>query len=128
MLLLIQVCSAQQVLSMFVNSERIHHDIGSALKYGQAAFAQNVVVRKWVPIDVDMEFRGFVFAGKLTALSQYNHIVFFERLAQFKQALLSKIVTFFEAKVAPQLKKKAYEGYIVDFAVTLRDGELADVW
>lgn len=72
-----KVSSAQQILSMFIHSERIEHDLGSALKYGKEKFDQNVVLRKWIPIDIDMEFRGFVCNGKLTALSQYNHFILY---------------------------------------------------
>jgi len=110
-----KVSSSSQVVSMFINSERIHHDIGSALKYGKEQFKQNVVIRKWIPIDIDMEFRGFVHKGKLTALSQYNHIVYFQRLSDMKQEIAKKICTFYEQQIKERLKD--YEGYIIDFAL-----------
>jgi len=114
-----KVSSAQQILSMFIHSERIHHDLGSALKYGAEAFDQNVVIRRWIPIAIDMEFRGFVCNGKLTALSQYNHFIRFDRLVKMKDALAEQIQNFFAKKVAERLKH--YDGYIVDFAVCGED-------
>jgi len=40
-----------------------------------ARFEENIVVRQWVDIDIDLEFRAFVSHGRLTALTQYNHMV-----------------------------------------------------
>ena len=110
-----KVSSAKQVISMFIHSERIHHDIGSALKYGKEKFTENVVIRKWIPIDIDMEFRGFVYNNQLNALSQYNHFIYFQRLTEMKQEIQKRILSFFEQKVKDKLKE--YEGYIVDFAI-----------
>ena len=111
----LKVSSAKEILSMFVDSERIRFDLASALKYKKEKFAQNVVLRKWIPIDVDMEFRGFVFNNSLNALSQYNHFIFFERLVQKKDILQQRILDFFDNRIKEKLGK--YEGYIVDFAV-----------
>ena len=116
-----KVSNSKQILSMFINSERIHHDIGSGLKYGKDKFNQNVVIRKWIPIDIDMEFRGFVYKGKFNALSQYNHFIYFERLVKMKDELENRIKTFFEEKVKDKLKD--YEGYIIDFAICGKDLE-----
>ena len=64
-----------------------------------------------------MEFRGFVKNGKLNALSQYNHFIYFERLKKQKDELEKRIKTFFEEKVSKVLGKDYDDGYIVDFAV-----------
>ena len=88
--------SAAEALPLFVRSQRVnvdmhawlnHHDKVSptlrrnvrlpAAKTQAPRFApqhpMNWVVRTWRPIDVDLEFRCFVFGGKINAISQYNH-------------------------------------------------------
>eukprot|EP01083_Nonionella_stella_P188565 695313_1 len=114
-----KVQNAKQVISMFINSERIHHDVAGALKYGKDKFKQNVVIRKWIPIDIDMEFRGFVYKSKLNAVSQYNHFIHFKRLTQMKDAVQKQLQDFFEEKVKEKLK--TYEGYVIDFAICGKD-------
>lgn len=65
----------KQAIDSFVCSERILQDMNVALDRLDR-FDENVIVRRWVMLDVDMEFRGFVCNGKLTALSQYNHVFY----------------------------------------------------
>ncbi len=76
-----------------------------ALKH-KASFEEHFVVRQWVPIAIDMEFRAFVCDGKLTALTQYNHMVYFPRLVAMKQHLLHTIQTFFVKHLHPRIEKK----------------------
>ncbi|ETO21834.1 hypothetical protein RFI_15369, partial [Reticulomyxa filosa] len=77
--------NATDILTMFVHSDRIFSDLGRAMAYPDTFEAtQHVVLRKWIPIDIDMEFRGFVYQNKFNALSQYNYIVYFERLKSLK--------------------------------------------
>ena len=77
--------------------------------------AYQPVVIGTIPIDIDMEFRGFVYNNQLNALSQYNHFIYFQRLTEMKQEIQKRILSFFEQKVKDKLKE--YEGYIVDFAI-----------
>eukprot|EP00455_Lapot_gusevi_P009698 TRINITY_DN14358_c0_g1_i1.p1 TRINITY_DN14358_c0_g1~~TRINITY_DN14358_c0_g1_i1.p1 ORF type:complete len:228 (-),score=51.29 TRINITY_DN14358_c0_g1_i1:240-923(-) len=85
---LFQIHSAREALQQFVHSERIYQDMCLArdAKYEQ----ESIVVRGWVPIDVDMEFRGFVANGRLNALSQYNHVAYFPRVVDLKEELAQK--------------------------------------
>eukprot|EP00455_Lapot_gusevi_P009699 TRINITY_DN14358_c0_g1_i3.p1 TRINITY_DN14358_c0_g1~~TRINITY_DN14358_c0_g1_i3.p1 ORF type:complete len:344 (-),score=101.32 TRINITY_DN14358_c0_g1_i3:104-1135(-) len=110
---LFQIHSAREALQQFVHSERIYQDMCLArdAKYEQ----ESIVVRGWVPIDVDMEFRGFVANGRLNALSQYNHVAYFPRVVDLKEELAQKITVFFAEKVVPRLSK--FNKYVVDFAV-----------
>jgi len=87
------------------------------------------------------EFRGFVKGGKLTAVSQYNHLSVFPELlgdaqcglcskrfpcscdvTEVSQTLLpakelgAKLSAFFYARCAPKLAGK-FDDYIIDFAI-----------
>mmetsp|Transcript_11467 Transcript_11467/g.12581 ORF Transcript_11467/g.12581 Transcript_11467/m.12581 type:complete len:342 (+) Transcript_11467:10-1035(+) len=114
--LLLATKNAKELLENFVLSERVYIDMRVALNLPEQ-FSENFAVRKWIDIDVDMEFRGFVYDNKLTQLSQYNHLPYFERLIERKDELLAKIVKFYEEKVMPRLKDK-FTAYVVDFAIT----------
>jgi hypothetical protein len=63
----------RQAVDAFVSSERILQDMNVALDRLDR-FNENVVLRKWTATSIEMEFRGFVHKGRLTALSQYNHV------------------------------------------------------
>jgi len=115
----LQVFTAEQALGELLNSDRIYEDLVLALCH-KNRFQQNVIVRQWIPIEVDMEWRGFVWNGTLTALSQYNHVSYFTRLKEqgMKDAIGKLILEFFTTKISPRLKSKGFVNYVVDFAVT----------
>jgi len=66
-----------------------------------------------------MEFRGFVYKQKFTALSQYNHQYVSKRLIDNKKVIEDRIISFWEEYIAPSLKnKEKLQSYVVDFALT----------
>lgn len=89
-------------------------------------FHENFVVREWVDIDQDMEFRGFCHNGQLTALSQYHHLVYFPRLQTMKEHIERTIRHFFDTQVAPLITQQKLPNCIVDFA--LSGPEYSRVW
>ena len=103
---------ATQVIETFASSQRIRDDMTLALEQIQR-FHEHFVVRRWVNIAIDMEF---VNKGELTALSQYNHPVFFERLTTLKEALERRILQFWESAVAPRIIHE-FPSCVVDFAI-----------
>lgn len=106
-----------EVLDMIMRSERIYQDFLLALEFPEQ-FRENFVVRAFVDIDVDMEFRGFVFQGSLVALSQYNYLIFSQRLLSQKDAVKDRIQRFYEDNVKPKLDANNFEkNFIIDFAI-----------
>ena len=74
------------------------------------------VVREFVTIPVDGEFRGFVYEGKLVALSQYDTMTFFPHLVEHKEEVEKRIRDFYEdIKDSIPL---TLTSYIIDFAGT----------
>lgn len=53
----LRVKSSQEVIEMFIKSERIYQDMLLALS-NRERFRENFVIREFVDIEVDMEFRG----------------------------------------------------------------------
>jgi hypothetical protein len=87
-----------------------------ALEHSTLEWNQHFIVREWVDIEPDMEFRGFVCNGQLNALSQYNFIFYSERLEQTKDLLPYRIKQFHDTLIFPKLKER-FTQYVVDFAV-----------
>jgi len=114
---ILQVHTAAESLSQLLTSDRIFEDLTLAMAHPDR-FEQNIIVRRWVHIDVDMEFRGFVYNNALNALSQYNYVTYFPRLAKQKDDLAQRILQFFNARVRAPLEQKQYNNYVIDFAVT----------
>eukprot|EP00051_Salpingoeca_urceolata_P001561 m.41977 g.41977 ORF g.41977 m.41977 type:complete len:181 (-) comp11506_c0_seq3:265-807(-) len=81
-------------------------------------FHENLVVREWVPMDVDMEFRGFVANGALNALSQYNHLAFFPRLAELSGSIVARVREFFATEVRHRLCDH-FGSYVIDFGFSV---------
>jgi len=60
-----------------------------------------------------MEFRGFVWKGKFTSLTQYNEYCFFPRLLE-KKDLVAKEINAFMMK-NEEFKDLGLDSYVVDF-------------
>eukprot|EP00727_Mastigamoeba_balamuthi_P010050 m51a1_g5668 hypothetical protein (978) ;mRNA; f:919970-924001 len=123
---LLRAREAREVVALLAASTRIKEDMTLALEH-PGRFCENIVVRQWVDIDIDMEFRAFVHGGELRAMSQYNHFVVFERLLRVSDAVCSRVREFWQREVRPRLEAGRYpRDYVVDFAVT--GAQLDRVW
>ncbi|CAF1065337.1 unnamed protein product [Rotaria sordida] len=120
------VTSADEILSMFIISERIYQDMLLATEVQNSShslFKENIILRPFILIDVDMEFRGFVYQKRLTCLSQYNYLIYSQRLNQWKDNILEKIISFFNQSIQTKLNEYKSNDYVIDFALTKGDDE-----
>ena len=62
------------------------------------------------------EFRGFVKGGVLTALTQYNHVLFSQRLFDARARVAAALRRYFAERIAPRIGA-AFDAYVVDFAI-----------
>jgi len=106
---------AESLFSTFLISERVFEDFELAL-LRKERWEQNLAVRQWTNIDVDMEFRGFVKNGKLNAISQYNYVAYFPRLKELHEKLTTSITKFFYDVCLPAVGTK-YNDFIIDFGI-----------
>lgn len=123
---LLRFSDARRVLGVFVRSERCWHDMELAL--AQDSWNESLVARRWVAMEPDMEFRCFVAGGRLTAVSQYRHLIYFPRLVALRQNVLHGLVDFLELRVLPRLAG-VFPGdrYIVDLVVELVGGQVTNI-
>eukprot|EP00005_Dracoamoeba_jomungandri_P004086 CAMPEP_0174251732 /NCGR_PEP_ID=MMETSP0439-20130205/1466_1 /TAXON_ID=0 /ORGANISM="Stereomyxa ramosa, Strain Chinc5" /LENGTH=321 /DNA_ID=CAMNT_0015332129 /DNA_START=15 /DNA_END=976 /DNA_ORIENTATION=- len=108
----LKVFSGKEALDLIIASERSYEDLVLALDFPES-WDMKVIIREWVSIDPSMEFRGFVCDKKLTALSQYFYLAFFEHLPDLKDKVLKLIQELFD-KVVNLVE---LDTYVIDFAV-----------
>lgn len=125
-----RVTTGAGAIELLLESERVLRDLLESLAAQTAGlYTQQVVVREWSSqLRQEYEFRGFVHGGALTAVSQYNHYCYFPDQVARRDALLRRIVDFFEAEVRPRLADAGedYARCVVDVAL-LADGGAAVV-
>jgi len=115
----LQMVSGKQALELLLRSQRIYEDLKLGIKnYEQETdkktFDIQIIIRQWVNVPISGEFRGFVYAKELTALSQYFDICFFPELVQNETKIVSRIKEFF-TKIKQHIP---LSNYIIDFALT----------
>jgi hypothetical protein len=82
--------SAAEVVEMFLTSDRVcEDDIPLALEHAHA-WSQHIVLREWVDVPPQFEFRGFVYGDRLTALSQYFNNGFFPEVVEQRDLVLQR--------------------------------------
>ncbi|KAJ6517462.1 hypothetical protein C8R47DRAFT_253922 [Mycena vitilis] len=113
----LRFAAAASVIRALVLSERVWQDMTLAMRH-PGTWDQNVILRKWEPVPIDMEFRTFVSNNRITAISQYAYQLFSPRLndpAQLQLAL-SAIRALFDS-LWPILAKEGFTDCVLDFGV-----------
>lgn len=114
----LQVKTSDEVIDMFLRSERIYQDLLLAAVNQKDKYNEHFVIRKFVDIDVDMEFRGFVWNYELVALSQYNYAIYSERLVKDREKYESLVQEYYDSAVKLKLKGSEFPpNSIIDFAI-----------
>ena len=106
------VKSGREVLELSFQSFRVRQDLEAALK--REPWDLKVVVREYVEIPLEGEFRGFVFEKRLVALSQYFWFAKFDKLILEKEATKLKLEKFFYEECAERIP---YDNFVIDFAI-----------
>jgi len=115
----LKVNSGDEALKLLLGSFRIHEDLVGVTSYGPEHFSSGLAIRSWDPWvceHPEAEFRGFVYEGKLNALTQYFTNCYFPSLPAKKASITSRICSFFEEKVLPRIKA-THRSFVIDFLV-----------
>ncbi|KAJ7362314.1 hypothetical protein DFH08DRAFT_731694 [Mycena albidolilacea] len=108
---------AASVLRALVLSERVWQDMTLAMRHPET-WRQNVILRKWEPVPIDMEFRTFVSNGRLTAISQYAYQLYSPRLNDAAQLQLAiAAIRDLYNDLWPILAKTGFSSCVLDFGV-----------
>lgn len=101
---LIAVRNAKQALELILSSERVFRDLILALdcrkleeedEKSEVSWSTQVCIRAWNDdVRDELEFRCFVYQGKLTAISQYNHYCFFDFGELNEDIIRARLVAF----------------------------------
>eukprot|EP01100_Stratorugosa_tubuloviscum_P012381 TRINITY_DN5858_c3_g1_i1.p1 TRINITY_DN5858_c3_g1~~TRINITY_DN5858_c3_g1_i1.p1 ORF type:complete len:396 (+),score=173.83 TRINITY_DN5858_c3_g1_i1:50-1189(+) len=92
-------------IKLLIESARIQGDLEKAIEDMQLKGTTfNLVVREFHQFDAEMEFRGFVYGRKLTALTQYNEFVYFPSIVLNKLNIQNLIINCFEQQILPLVK------------------------
>lgn len=104
--------SGKECVTLLSKSARLQADFR---KHLQSESVLQCMVRRFCHFDPCMEFRGFVYKKKFTALTQYNDFCFFPELVAIKDDLLNcikKQANVLIDKVAEQLAS-----FVIDFVL-----------
>jgi len=111
-----KVYNGKEALSLLCSSERIYEDL--VAEFEKKEFHQLLIIRDWVDIPVEHEYRGFVHNKRLNAISQYYHTIFFPDLPPVWEANMTKIKSFFAQKLSATIP---LDSYIIDFALVKKN-------
>eukprot|EP01114_Cavostelium_apophysatum_P000182 TRINITY_DN10186_c0_g1_i1.p1 TRINITY_DN10186_c0_g1~~TRINITY_DN10186_c0_g1_i1.p1 ORF type:complete len:353 (-),score=69.97 TRINITY_DN10186_c0_g1_i1:11-1069(-) len=116
-----KVYSAEGILKEMVRSRRVRNDLQRAFKY--EIFPQYIAVREFVRFEPFLEFRGFVWEGKLNGLSQYHQQAFFPQLLidGVKERIEVLILEMFD-RIRERLEAH-FSCCVVDFGITCGERE-----
>ncbi|KAF7308075.1 cell division cycle protein 123-like protein [Mycena kentingensis (nom. inval.)] len=112
-----------EVVRALVLSERVWQDMTLALRHPHS-WTQNIILRTWQPVPIDLEFRTFVAGGRITAISQYAYQLCSPRLVvQEEKEKAVRAIQHAFAQLWPVLSGKGWERCVLDFGVIPQDGD-----
>jgi len=115
-ILALQLTDAKEVVEMFLNSERINSDLRLAMDYVKN-WDQHFIVREFIPVPIEYEFRAFIVNNEFRGMCQYYHYMLFPKLVENKQLINDLVLKRWnEVKDLVPMNPKTY---VADFAVDL---------
>eukprot|EP01113_Clastostelium_recurvatum_P030372 TRINITY_DN3683_c0_g1_i2.p1 TRINITY_DN3683_c0_g1~~TRINITY_DN3683_c0_g1_i2.p1 ORF type:complete len:303 (-),score=57.82 TRINITY_DN3683_c0_g1_i2:291-1166(-) len=118
--------SGTEAIDMLVRSQRrIYPDLTLLLlQQSEAEFNENIILREFVDLRPEMEFRAFIHQGQMTGLTQYNSLCYVPEVAGNHEALGKSILAYWDTRVRP-LVPPTIPSYVCDFAfVKTPEGEV----
>lgn len=111
--------TVDDLFKMFLTSNRVcEDDLPLALQFPDR-WSQHIIIREWIDIPIQFEFRAFVYDNKLTAVSQYFNNAYFPELIECKEKILKLIQDLFD-KVSPIVGINPPE-YVLDIGVLVNE-------
>ncbi|KAL6062162.1 hypothetical protein QOT17_012413 [Balamuthia mandrillaris] len=117
--------SAEEAMDFLLHSEIVYKELFERILAHEDDFTMKVVVREWVDIDPEWEFRAFVCNRKLTALTQHCKLCYVPGLlsAERRRALAKRVQQCWDC-----IQDKVEMNHcVVDFAFTRQNEYLVDL-
>ena len=114
--------NAHQIMNLLLTSERIFTDLLLAIEcnnYADNIWSTSIILREFNDnIEQGLEFRLFVYNGKITAISQYNHYCYYHQLNQtdFLNEIIAKMINFTQNNIIPIIQDKS-SNFVIDLAI-----------
>jgi hypothetical protein len=118
----LRIQSGQEATELLIKSQRIFCDISFHFQHGLEGTSSGslaLLLREWVDMRPDYEFRCYVYQGKMTAISQYHCYSQFDSLQDEKHVLAVRdSIVEFHSVVSDAF---SLPSYVIDIAVDPRD-------
>jgi hypothetical protein len=102
-----------EAVRLLIEADRTYDDLKLYAEGKMNTANFNVVVREFRSFLPEMEFRGFVYNGAFTSLTQYNEFCYFPRLVSMREAIAAKI----QAEFKTMMQMIPLQSYVVDFVL-----------
>ena len=108
----LSIWNGAQGVRLLVMSKRIQSDLKMCVERSESL---NLIIREFVKFPVEYELRGFVWKNRLTALSQYNNLVFLPSLVQNTNEIEKKVKDFMDTFI--DIMGVKLDSFVVDIVL-----------
>eukprot|EP01083_Nonionella_stella_P056539 148821_1 len=116
--------NGKEAVDLLVRSPRIQGDMQSYAVDGEYKQKFQLIIRNFQFFDVSFEFRSFVYKKKMTGLTQYNDLCYFDDLVQFKQEIVDKVDAFTKGI----MDRIELESFVLDIVLVDTDYDGQSEW
>eukprot|EP01080_Neovahlkampfia_damariscottae_P011521 gene11521-4685_t len=111
----LKIKNGNEALQLFYHSDKVLNDLEIALKY-KKYWKVEIIVREFNEhVQLENEYRGFVYDNQLTALSQYDIKCYYPSVTEKASETAKKIKDFWENSIKNFLQE--FKSYVIDFVV-----------
>jgi gamma-glutamylcyclotransferase (GGCT)/AIG2-like uncharacterized protein YtfP len=108
----LKVASGKDAMSLLLTSERVYAEMIDWLKFGEP---EQICLRIWEKeLSLDYEFRVFIYKGRMTAITQYDHYTHFPYLFPQKEFFQKGLYDYWKT-IHPHVSEMD-SSYIIDIA------------
>ena len=110
---------------MITWSQRIFQDFKlGQLVLGEENFKPKLILREFNHnIDFEYEFRCFVFKDNITAITQYNSMIYLYKVVEYKKEIQDGMIKFWKENIHESMKEKGISSYVMDLGM-LKKGKM----
>ena len=122
------VKSGEEAIKLIIYSQRIFQDFKMGqLMIGEDEYKTKLILREFNHnIDFEYEFRCFVFKNKITAITQYNSMIYLHKIVKNKQKIQEGMKRFWRKNIAECMMENGISSYVMDLAMLKKENKEND--